>query len=596
MSFKAKVSIDSNGVKEERSVLFIQTLLLGRAKNNIDKGTTQSNIDGYIELLDSSNRINGKITVQVKTVSQKDEGHNRFPCPTSLFAYAEATTDNVFLLAVDHSQDKVLYKHISPKLLDENRDKEQQETITLHFKPNEELRKDNIEVVLKDWLSICSSRVYCLTHGEAILEENSELKSYLLNMPKMATDLRPCDIQAIQNFIDSYNKLLESDFRYIKSILFPNVWKRGIAIYTYSDSSLEYSLYNVNIGELVAPIVQMPKCSIFEVKHEHDYASFSCTENKLKENPNLYSISIIKKHVEDFIKKQRIIPSDEIFLVEYIHEFIETNWRHLHLEKYSELNVCSLIQHFQSKYPYIDKMPVHIVSGRKSLYVNTVYDAIKFLSEIGYTTIPYPYPAKGSYGNTGMVYDFYSPTTALDKSRIVIINTIRAYQNFIQSKFPLLANNLDAFYGGNLISVLVDYSNPGHKFMFYIHYFRSIIPSNEKIVIIEDISDSRIMKENSLSSVSDLFRKESVMFNGREFSCFRGGGLNDMTILFGRYNCWTHCLKHYLVPQLSIRCQGVSNLDWQKAIIQVYALKQYHSIPTALPMINVFILMPYPSC
>ena len=54
MSFKAKVSIDSNGVKEERSVLFIQTLLLGRTKNNIDKGTTQSNIDGYIELLDSS--------------------------------------------------------------------------------------------------------------------------------------------------------------------------------------------------------------------------------------------------------------------------------------------------------------------------------------------------------------------------------------------------------------------------------------------------------------------------------------------------------------------------------------------------------------
>ena len=38
MSFKAKVSIDSNGVKEERSVLFIQTLLLGRTKNNMIKG------------------------------------------------------------------------------------------------------------------------------------------------------------------------------------------------------------------------------------------------------------------------------------------------------------------------------------------------------------------------------------------------------------------------------------------------------------------------------------------------------------------------------------------------------------------------------
>ena len=46
----------------------------------------------------------------------------------------------------------------------------------------------------------------------------------------MATDLRPCDIQEIQNFMDAYNGLLESDFRYIKSVLFPNVWKRGIAI------------------------------------------------------------------------------------------------------------------------------------------------------------------------------------------------------------------------------------------------------------------------------------------------------------------------------------------------------------------------------
>ena len=254
----------------------------------------------------------------------------------------------------------------------------------------------------------------------------------------------------------------------------------------------------------------------------------------------MYSISIIKRHVEDFIKKRKIIPQDESFLIEYIHEFIEANWRHLHLKKYSELNVCSLIQHFQTKYPYIDKMPVHIVSGGKSLYVNTVYDAIKLLSKMGYTTIPYPYPAKGSYGNTGMVYDFYSPTTALEKSRVVIINTIRAYQNFIQSKFPSLANDLDAFYGGNLISVLVDYSDPGHKFIFHIHYFRSIIPSNEKVVIIEDISDSKIMKENNLSSAWDLFRKEPVIFNGQKFSCFRGEGLNDMTILFGNYNCLTY--------------------------------------------------------
>ena len=467
MSFKAKVSIDANGIKEERSVLFIRTLLLGKTSNNIDLGTTQSNIDGYIELLDSSNRVSGKITVQVKTVTNRDEGLNKFPCPTSLFAYAEATTDNVFLLAVDHSQNKVLYKYISPKLINENRDKEEQDTITLHFTEKEELRKDNIDIVLKEWLSICNNRTHFLAHGEEILKENKELKSYLLSMPESNTNLTATDIHEIQMFSDEYNKLLNVEFNCLKRTLFSNVWKRGIAIYTYSDDSLEFSLYNINIGQIVSPIVQLPKCSIFELTHNHDYASFSQAENKIKNNPQLYALSIIKKHVEDFLKTRRVIPFNDTFLIEYIYEFIDANWRHLHLHKNSEIDIPYLIGYFQSKYPNIEKMPVHLVSGRKSIYLNTIYDAARRLADIGYTSISSPYPQRGSFGNTGMVYDDYSPYTALEKSRIVILNTLRAYQNFIQSEFPLLSNELDIFYGGNLISFLVDYSDPGHKFIFY---------------------------------------------------------------------------------------------------------------------------------
>ena len=38
---------------------------------------------------------------------------------------------------------------------------------------------------------------------------------------------------------------------------------------------------------------------------------------------------------------------------------------------------------------------------------------------------------------------------------------------------------------------------------------------NRHVIIIEDISESRIMKENNLSSAADLFRKEPVMFNSQ---------------------------------------------------------------------------------
>lgn len=540
MSFKAKVSIDANGVKEERSVLFILNLLVGKTHNKIDMGTTQSNIDGYIELLDSTNRINGKITVQVKTVNKRDEGYNRYPCPASLFAYAEKTTDNVFLLAVDHSYNKVLWKHISHKLLNENRDKENQDTITLHFESSEELRTDNVDETLKTWLKICKSYIEFLCRKDDIIAENKSLKAKLLEMPENKTTLNNEDISEIQHFFDIYNKLIDNEFKCIKMALFPNVWKRGMAIYSYTESSLEYSLFNIKYGEMLPPIMQLEPQSLINLDFKYDYASFSCAGNDIKRNSKQCALRLIKKHVDGFIKRKKIIPADETFLIEYVYDFIEANWRCLHLKKDSELDVSLLIQHFQSKYPHINNVPTRVASKGKSIYINTVYEAVKSLFKIGYTTIPNPYPRKGSYGNTGMIYDSFSSSTALEKSRIVILNTIRAYQNFIQSEFPFLTKELDAFYGGNLISVLVDYSDPGHKVIFHIYYSRSVLPSDEKIITIEDIGNSRIMQENGLTPTSNLFVKKTILFNGQEFSVFRMGGLNDMTILFDEYNCLTY--------------------------------------------------------
>ena len=201
MAFKAQVSLTDNSIKEKRSVLFIENLLVDKANTDISTEDKKANIDGYIELLSSDKRIVGKITVQVKTVPSKYEGKNSYPCPTSLFAYAESTTDVVYLLAVDHSQSKVLFKHISYALLEANRSKEKQDSITLHFSNK--------------------------------------------------TTLSPEYIKAIQRFSDTYNDLLNTTFLYIKETIFPNTWKRGIAIYEYTDSSLEYSLYNIKNGELL---------------------------------------------------------------------------------------------------------------------------------------------------------------------------------------------------------------------------------------------------------------------------------------------------------------------------------------------------------
>ena len=71
MAFKAQVSLTDNSIKEKRSVLFIENLLVDKANTDISTEDKKANIDGYIELLSSDKRIVGKITVQVKTVPSK---------------------------------------------------------------------------------------------------------------------------------------------------------------------------------------------------------------------------------------------------------------------------------------------------------------------------------------------------------------------------------------------------------------------------------------------------------------------------------------------------------------------------------------------
>lgn len=537
MAFKAQVSLTDNSIKEKRSVLFIENLLVDKANTDISTEDKKANIDGYIELLSSDKRIVGKITVQVKTVPSKYEGKNSYPCPTSLFAYAESTTDVVYLLAVDHSQSKVLFKHISYALLEANRSKEKQDSITLHFSNNEELRQDNVQEVLTSWLSTCNLLKFCLVKSDDILKENNVLKNQLSNLQENKTTLSSEYIKAIQRFSDTYNDLLNTTFLYIKESMFPNTWKRGIAIYEYTDSSLEYSLYNIKNGELLSPIVQLSPRSIFELNHTHDYASFSKAKNSINENPILEVFILLKKHITEFIKHKRVLPYDTTFLREYVMDFITEYYSRLHLSYNTNYDVNNLIVYFNKQYPGIEKYPVGLVYGAKTIKLNTVYDALKSLYNLGVTTLNRPYPERGRYGDSGHVIDSYTPETAFSKVSSVIYSTFRVYQSFIQTNFPLLINDLDLFYGGNLIVVLFEYSYELRMAIINTYYFKTKEFSKEKIITIESTEDSEILRENSITKQTELFNRNEISFRGNYYQAFRSEGLNDMTVLFGKYNC-----------------------------------------------------------
>lgn len=526
MSYLPNKSLTDNDLKERRSVDLINRLLLGKANPMIQYADKQANIDGYIDLLDSSKTLIGKIAVQVKTVNKRDSGKNRYNCPTSLLGYAQRTTDIVFLLAVDLSCEKVLYKYISKQLIKDNQNKENQKTITLHFDNSEELRYDNVDKTLQIWTHICNFQVKLLSQNEELHKENEELKKSI-RMKTQQTTLSESDIREIQVFFDTYNRLLNTDFAFIKKISFPNVWQRGVAIYSYSAETLEYSLFNINKGELIPPIVQLDPKSMFDnVNHNHDYAVIS-KDNPIKKNPEQAAWMLLKKHVDDFIKNRPTIPFEEDFLIGFICDYVDANYRHLHLSKQSDINIPNLIQQLKSKHPNIDSTPIKTGKGK----LNTVYEALQYFYKKGINELVYPYPKKQQFRNTGFITDWYSLDTALQKAKQVIYATYRAYQAFIQKEFSSIFNDLDLFYGGNLISIILDGNHPVGSTFIRSYYFKTKTPSNDRLITIEKSDGSELLQPYS------LFNDGSHFSNKAGYLYFRMGHLNSQTIIYDKNNC-----------------------------------------------------------
>lgn len=64
MAFTPKISLTETDIREEDSISYIESSLKGHGvKTQLVKGDKGANIDGFIELLDSENRMTGKVTV-----------------------------------------------------------------------------------------------------------------------------------------------------------------------------------------------------------------------------------------------------------------------------------------------------------------------------------------------------------------------------------------------------------------------------------------------------------------------------------------------------------------------------------------------------
>ena len=532
MPFKPKQTYSESDEREQQSIDFINGLLKGSsAYSELKYGEKGANIDGYIQLLDDTRRINGKLTVQVKTISPSEEGKYEYPCPTSLFAYAERTTDVVFLMAVDHRLQVVLWKYISRPLIKANQQKSEQETITIHFDEGERLSKDNILETINKWNSLFFDQRNIVANAEDIKEENEQLRRLLVSVEAPNFSLLTPEVLKIQQFSDMYNRLLDREFNYVKRFCYPNMWKLGIAIFEYQDTELLYSLYPINYGENSLLIKQLPKETLKDAHYNMEYHSY--VDNKIKSD----YISVVKERIKDDVKrifqKPKPTPPYELCIVEYIREFVWQNLIMLGgstniLRDYATIKLI-----IEKRFAIRGRIPIVAFLGYNLVHLGLVYDCINFLLNRGYIGDIELYPNKGRYGKTGMVSDWFNPELAFEKTQTILNYVYSIYTDFINKNFPYIKDKLDMYFCADYVLVNLNYGKwPQITANCFYRIDQDVIHKNTKVEFCLE-QQHEVYKKHPLAPHNNLIGKK-ITIDSIPYECNCSFGIDPKKVLFAR--------------------------------------------------------------
>lgn len=536
MGFKPSISQSQTDIRETKSIMFIENLFLDTSvKTHLAVNDKTPDVDGNIEILDDECRIIAKMTVQVKTVKPSDQQKYRFACPTKLFGYAsKMLNESVLLLAVDHKSQIVLWKHISQELIVENKDKQNNKTITLHFDENERLSCENVAETINIWKGIYKSMTDCILNFSKVRDENETLRIQLLNYNKSVIDLPEEHIKQVQIFIDSYNNLLDYQFLYIKKVMFPNCWKRGIGLYRFEKDRLEYALYSIKNGESSPLVKQLPE--FFFNNKSFDFASMNCCKNEMLDNPNKFALRMMKAHINDFIKQKLIVPCDDDFIQEYVRDIMDTKRNSLRFDMNLLNDIKSFMSYIKGICSITDKtgsvMDITIYNG---VNIGMLYNCLKYLYDRGFRSVNDVYPRRGHFCNSGLTSDCFSPDLAQAKLETVISKACKTYDSFIEQNFPMLAEKLCFFKDFDTLVIEMKYQ-PSEMPQIAYYMLKSNSNNNDKHILFSPVNNSLIYKENCLKGMYDILNKSTLIYGGVEYTIVSWEFGTYQTVISNRFN------------------------------------------------------------
>jgi len=232
-------------VPELESITLLEYLLdKTYIKSHIAKYDKVPNHDGKIEVTNVTQHFLGEFSVQVKTMNK--EWGQVFYFEDEFLSYCKYCLLPVLIFLCDKDKQQVFWRYIGPTDIEEL-ERQRSKSVVVRFNKDHVISKIQ-QGYLKDWDAILKDERERKVNRDTEKRESEKLRKQLINLKKLkdhSYQKRDSSFVAIHDFLDYYNGLLDNEFKTIKEIFYPDIWKIGIAIEEYSNNRLQFIKYPV---------------------------------------------------------------------------------------------------------------------------------------------------------------------------------------------------------------------------------------------------------------------------------------------------------------------------------------------------------------
>jgi len=285
------------------------------------------NVDGTIDITDSKLHLIGKIEIQLKTLDPRYYGSPKYSCDSHFIAYCYGSIVPVLLVLVDQKNKCAYWRHINVDAAHEFHSNLAGQTYALPVSKENCLNGESHKYVTL-WTDIVKEIQNKVLSFDSLQRDRDALSKKLDGLLRNPTDLPVQNLKELFNFLDIYNYILDREFPSIKQKLYPEYWKIGIGIVTYSLDGLHFLLFPVKYTSSQTLVKSISKEEYDELKDDmwgNNILLIASREsaNVIKYTPTKYAYHLLRDNIIDQVKKNDLFIPIPFVANEYLINFID---------------------------------------------------------------------------------------------------------------------------------------------------------------------------------------------------------------------------------------------------------------------------------